>query len=100
MTVALPLWVLVYRLLNPFARWLTYTLLEFSESTPLGRAVYFFLYETPKVLMLLLAVVFGVGIVRSFFTPERTRRALAGRREFAGNILAGGLGVVTPFCSC
>ncbi len=50
--------------------------------------------------MLLIVVVFGVGIVRSFFTPERTRRALAGTRESLGNVLAGGLGVVTPFCSC
>jgi len=50
--------------------------------------------------MLLTIVVFGVGIVRSFFTPERTRRILAGRRETIGNILASLLGVVTPFCSC
>ncbi len=60
----------------------------------------FFVYEAPKVLMLLVAVVFGVGIVRSFFTPERTRRVLAGRRESAGNVLAALLGTVTPFCSC
>ncbi len=63
-------------------------------------AVEFFIYEAPKVLMLLTVVVFGVGIVRSFFTPERTRRILAGRREAAGNVLASLLGVVTPFCSC
>ena len=50
--------------------------------------------------MLLTLVVFGVGIVRSFFTPERTRRVLAGRREAVGNVLAALLGVVTPFCSC
>ena len=45
-------------------------------------------------------MVFGVGIVRSFFTPERTRRILAGKRESAGNVFAALLGVVTPFCSC
>ena len=50
--------------------------------------------------MLLTLVVFGVGIVRSFFTPERTRRILAGKRESVGNVLAALLGVVTPFCSC
>jgi uncharacterized membrane protein YraQ (UPF0718 family) len=66
----------------------------------LGKAVEFFLFETPKVMLLLTAVVFGVGVVRSFFTPERTRRILSGRREFAGNVLAALLGVVTPFCSC
>jgi uncharacterized membrane protein YraQ (UPF0718 family) len=66
----------------------------------LASGVEFFLFEAPKVLMLLTVVVFGVGIVRSFFTPERTRRILAGKRESAGNVLAALLGVVTPFCSC
>ena len=74
--------------------------LGLSRQTPLGAAVEFFLYEAPKVLMLLTLVVFGVGIVRSFFTPERTRRVLAGKREATGNVLAALLGVVTPFCSC
>ena len=50
--------------------------------------------------MLLVLVVFGVGILRSFFTPERTRGILAGKREYLGNVMAAGLGVVTPFCSC
>jgi hypothetical protein len=62
--------------------------------------VEFFVFDGPKVLMLLALVVFAVGIVRSFFTPERARRLLAGRRESAGNALAALLGTVTPFCSC
>jgi len=52
------------------------------------------------VLLLLAAVVFAVGIVRSYFSPERTRKLLGGRSLFAGNVLASGLGIVTPFCSC
>jgi uncharacterized membrane protein YraQ (UPF0718 family) len=62
--------------------------------------VEFFVFDAPKVMMLLTVVVFGVGIVRSFFTPERTRRILAGKRESLGNVLAALLGVVTPFCTC
>jgi len=93
-------WWLVYRSLDPFAKWLTYDLLEMATGSRLSLAVEFFVFEAPKVLMLLTLVVFGVGIVRSFFTPERTRRILAGRRETAGNVLASLLGVVTPFCSC
>ncbi len=92
-------WWFIYRSLAPFAKWFTADIL----SIPAGHfasAVEFFVYEAPKVLMLLTVVVFGVGIVRSFFTPERTRRVLAGRREAAGNVLASLLGVVTPFCSC
>jgi uncharacterized protein len=97
---ALLLWVVIYRLLDSVTRWITFRAFGLEESTHLARAVQFFLYETPKVLMLLVLVVFGVGIVRSFFTPERTRRTLAGTRESLGNVLAGALGVVTPFCSC
>jgi len=97
---ALTAWWLVYRQLAPFADWFTYRLLSLSQGTRLGSAVSFFLFDTPKVLMLLTLVVFAVGIIRSFFTPERTRRVLAGRRESVGNVLAASLGIVTPFCSC
>ncbi len=93
-------WWLVYRGLGPLADGLTYRVLALERGGAVGSAVAFFLYEAPKVLMLLLVVVFGVGILRSFFTPERTRAALAGRREATGNLLAALLGVVTPFCSC
>jgi hypothetical protein len=54
----------------------------------------------PKVLLLLTLIIFFVGIIRTFFTPERTRKALEGKSLFTGNILASLLGVVTPFCSC
>ncbi len=85
--------------MNRLAGWIAYDLLGLPHDR-LGSAVAFFLYEAPKVLVLLVVVVFAVGIVRTFFTPERTRRALAGRRESTGNVLASLLGVVTPFCSC
>ncbi len=93
-------WWLLYSQLARAASWLAYDLLPLGRGSGLGSSVEFLLYETPKVLMLLTIVVFGVGIVRSFFTPERTRRMLAGRRESVGSMLAALLGVVTPFCSC
>jgi hypothetical protein len=93
-------WALVYWNLAAAARLVTRGWLGVEASSPLGSALEFFVYETPKVLLLLALVVFAVGIVRSFFTPERTRRVLAGRRESAANVLAALLGIVTPFCSC
>ncbi|HLP02144.1 MAG TPA: permease [Opitutaceae bacterium] len=93
-------WWLVYRNLAGFSAWLTYNALGLSRGSQLGASVEFFLYDTPKVLLLLVLVVFGVGVVRTFFTPERTRALLAGRRESVGNVLAALLGTVTPFCSC
>ena len=81
-------WWFLYRGLEPFAKWITYGVLSIPAGGHLASALEFFIYEAPKVLMLLTVVVFGVGIVRSFFTPERTRRLLAGQREAAGNVLA------------
>ena len=93
-------WYLLYRQLEPLSHFLTYSLLGIEPGSHLGEAVQFFLYDTPKVLLLLSLIVFLVGIVRSFFTPERTRKLLAGKRESAANVLGALLGVVTPFCSC
>ena len=93
------------------AWWLTYThlpeladatvaVLDLSRDTRLGEAVHFFVYDTPKVLLLLVGIVFVMGVVQTFFAPERTQALLAGRRLGLGNALAALLGVVTPFCSC
>jgi len=93
-------WGALYRSLPPLSKWFTYSLLSLAPDTRLGTAVEFFVYDGPKVLLLLTLVVFGVGIVRSWFTPERARKILAGKREAAGNVMAALLGIVTPFCSC
>ena len=97
---AVLLWITIYRQLNPFADFVTYSIFKLSPKSPLGEAVRFFIYDTPKVMMLLTLIVYGIGVLRSFFTPERTRMILAGKREYLGNILAAILGTVTPFCSC
>jgi uncharacterized membrane protein YraQ (UPF0718 family) len=98
--IALIAWWLLYDRLLAIAQWATYGLLGLEQGSHLAGAVEFFLFDTPKVLMLLTVVVFGVGVIRSFFTAERTRRILAGKRESVGNVLAALLGIVTPFCSC
>jgi len=94
------LWLLIWQQLQPLADWLTYSLIGLQPDTRLGESVNFFLYDVPKILLLLSGMIFLVTIVRSFFSPERTRAALGGRREGIGNVLAAGLGVLTPFCSC
>ncbi|MBU0663186.1 MAG: permease [Proteobacteria bacterium] len=94
------LWFALYRQLHAMAEYLVFSLLGMKAGSHLGEAVLFFFYDTPKVLMLLTLIVFAVGVLRSFFTPERTRKILAGKRESVGNVLAALLGIVTPFCSC
>ena len=98
--LALIVWYPVYSRLNPFSQWVAYDLFGIAHGSHLGESVAFFLLDIPKVFMLLLLIVWAVGVIRSFFTPERTRALLAGKREFLGHGLAGALGVVTPFCSC
>ncbi|WP_319541338.1 permease [uncultured Pseudodesulfovibrio sp.] len=98
--LALVLWYGLYSQLLPFADWFAYSLLGLDTGSHLGAAIQFFVYDTPKVLMLLVLVVFLVGILRSFVTVNWTRSFLAGKRESAGNVMAALLGVVTPFCSC
>ncbi len=99
LAVAAVVWLAVFQVLAPISEALT-ALLPVDRDSHLGAALQFFLYDTPKVLLLLGGVVFAMGMINSYFTPERTRALLAGRAEGLGNALAASLGVVTPFCSC
>ena len=96
----IPIWILVYLNLNAFTDWLVYSFLGMEKGGHLADAIWFFIFELPKVLMLLTLIIFFVGIIRSYFSPERTRKFLVGKKTFTGNVLASLLGIVTPFCSC
>ena len=93
-------WLVAYVFLLPAVDGLVYGVLKLEPDTRLTSALHFFLYEAPKVLLLLTIVVFGVGIVRSYFSPEKTRKILENKPLLLGNVLASTLGIVTPFCSC
>jgi len=95
----LPVWILLYINLQNISDFLIDSLFQIPQSH-LSETLRFFIFEVPKVLLLLVLVIFGVGIIRSYFSPEKTKKALAGKSTFMGNIMAALLGVVTPFCSC
>jgi uncharacterized membrane protein YraQ (UPF0718 family) len=94
------LWLVAWFANQPAANWLAFDLLGLQPGSQLGDAVAFFLYDVPKVLLLLTGVVTLVSFLRSFVSPERVRSALAGRGTLPGTVAAAGFGVVTPFCSC
>jgi len=98
--ILLPVWYVIYINLQPVTDWLIDTIFEMKKGAHLTEALRFFIFEFPKVLMLLVLIIFFVGILRSYFTAERTRKALEGKSTFMGNIMASLLGIVTPFCSC
>lgn len=96
----LPIWFILYNNLLPITDWLVFNIMGMTREDHLAEALWFFIFEVPKVLMLLILIIFAVGIVRTYFTPERTRKLLEGKKTFTGNVLASSLGIVTPFCSC
>lgn len=96
----LGLWILFYFNLQPLTNWLIDDVFKLTQGNHLTEALRFFIFEVPKVLLLLVLIIFFVGIIRSFFTAERTRKALEGKSLFTGNVMASLLGIVTPFCSC
>lgn len=99
LAIAAALWFLLYQILIPFSEGLV-SLLPVERDSQLGGALQFFIYDTPKVLLLLIGIVFVMGVVHTFVSPERTRAMLSGRRLGLGNAMAATLGIVTPFCSC
>ncbi|MFZ4615770.1 MAG: permease [Rectinemataceae bacterium] len=80
--------------------WLVYGQIGLSPESPLGSALDFFIYDTVKIFFLLVVIIFAIALLRSFFSPEQTKKVLEKVPEFVGNILAALLGIVTPFCSC
>ena len=95
-----PLWLMLYLNLEKITDLLIFSLIGLTPKTHFTDAVWFFVFEVPKVLMLLTLIVFVVGIIRTYFSPERTRKLLGGKKLFVGNVMASLLGIVTPFCSC
>jgi uncharacterized membrane protein YraQ (UPF0718 family) len=97
--IAAIVWVAAYAYLTDFADAIV-AALGLERGTHFAEAVHFFFYDTPKVILLLVGIVFLMGIIQTFFSPERTRALLSGKRVGVGNVLAATLGIVTPFCSC
>jgi uncharacterized protein len=96
----LPVWFLLYYNLQWLTDKLVHDVLALTAGTHLTETLRFFIFEVPKVLMLLTLIIFFVGIIRTYFSPESTRKALEGKSLFTGNVMAASLGIVTPFCSC
>ena len=93
-------WLALYEVNQPVWDWVVYDMASLSPSSRLGSGVHFFFYDSIKIALLLIGIIFLVTVLRSFMSVERTRALLGGKREGVGNVMAAGLGVITPFCSC
>lgn len=72
--------------------------LELTSKT--GSVLHFFIYDTIKISVLLIALIFIISFIQTYFPPERTKKILSRYNGISGNIIAALLGTVTPFCSC
>ena len=93
-------WVGLYVLNEHLWDWLLYGALGMDPADRVTETIHFFLYDTAKITLLLIGIIFIVTVLRSYMSIERTRALLGGKREGVGNVMAAGLGVITPFCSC
>lgn len=100
LAVAATVWWLLHSFNLPFWDWLLYDAFGMDPQARLAETLHFFFYDTVKITLLLTGIIFVVTVLRSFMSVERTRTLLGGKREGVGNVVAAGLGVVTPFCSC
>ncbi len=98
--ILLPVWILLYTNLQNIADFIIDDIFRMTPEKHLTETLRFFIFEVPKVLLLLVLIIFGVGIIRSYFSTEKTRKVLEGKSLFTGNVMAALLGIVTPFCSC
>ncbi|MEP7369853.1 MAG: permease, partial [Dermatophilaceae bacterium] len=93
-------WLALYQVNLPFWSWVVFDVAGLDPASRAGSGVLFFFYDSVKIGLLLVGIIFAVTVLRSFMSVERTRAMLGGKREGVGNVMAAGLGVITPFCSC
>ncbi len=94
------LWLILYNNTAAFADWLTYSLLGLDPASALGSALNFFLYDVPKILLLLAGMIFLITLAQTFVNAERVRELVSKRGVGVGNLMAALFGALTPFCSC
>jgi len=94
------IWIFLYIYKEASSNFIVYNWLYMPYESNLSDTIWFFISTLQKIFLLLILVIFLAGIVRSWFSPEKTRKMLEGKSLFMGNVLAALLGIVTPFCSC
>lgn len=98
--IAFVIWLLIYSQIENFASYLSYNLFSLDKSSQFGVALDFFLYDTAKILLLLILMVYVIAWLRAGLDTELVRDYLAGKGRGLGYFLGSFFGAITPFCSC
>ena len=94
------LWIFLFYYKEASTNFIVYNWMQLPYESNLSSTIWFFLSTLQKIFLLLILVIFLAGIIRSYFSPEKTRKVLEGKPLFVGNVMASFLGILTPFCSC
>ena len=94
------LWWLAYSTIQPVAHWLALSVFGLVPGSPAAESVEFFLYDTAKILLLLVSLIYAIAWARAGLNVERVRDYLSGKARGLGYFLGSAFGAVTPFCSC
>ncbi|WP_290033992.1 permease [Ligilactobacillus cholophilus] len=86
--------------LNDFFNWIIFDLFGINSTSKFAHSVNYFLFDTTKIFILMSVLIFLMGVLQSFFPPEKTKNLLHKVNGVTGNILGAFLGAITPFCSC
>lgn len=90
----------IFKPIEKLADYIVFNIFHMTPASHAATSLQFFIYDTIKIFIMMLTISFCVGLVKSFFTPEKTRKHLSGKHAGIGNVLAACLGIVTPFCTC
>ena len=94
------LWWTVYAHVQSASAWLVCSIMGLEPGSRMGAALEFFIYDTVKILLLLIALIYVISWIRASLNAERVRDFLAGKKRGLGYVLGAAFGAVTPFCSC
>ena len=88
-------------MIQSFADWLVFGVFGLAQTSRLGEALNFFVYDTLKILFLLFLISTVMGVVNTYFPIERLRNFLTSHRLYGLQyVFASVFGAITPFCSC
>lgn len=88
-------------MIQSFADWLVFGVFGLAQTSRLGEALNFFVYDTLKILFLLFLISTVMGVVNTYFPIERLRNFLSSHRLYGLQyVFASIFGAITPFCSC
>lgn len=79
---------------------LVYGVFNLNPETAIGKTASFFVYDSIKLLLLLVVMIYVLSFLRTYLPAEKIRQYLGGKNKIRGALFAALFGAITPFCTC